>query len=91
MHNDPGGFLHINIMADIPCGSSKSKMKRRFASASSTSDMEKLIPGQLLLPLPNGNISKFCPLKSISLFKIFQARIVQSLTSILDRLLLLFH
>ncbi|XP_020092520.1 uncharacterized protein LOC109713018 [Ananas comosus] len=48
----------------IPSGNLQSKQYTRFASASSTIDTAKLIPGQILRPAPNGISSKSRPLKS---------------------------
>ncbi|GER42953.1 alpha/beta-Hydrolases superfamily protein [Striga asiatica] len=53
--------------ADIPFGSSQSKQCINCATINFTTVSPSCSPGQLLRPDPNGNSSKSCPLKSISL------------------------
>uniref|UniRef100_J3LEH8 Uncharacterized protein n=1 Tax=Oryza brachyantha TaxID=4533 RepID=J3LEH8_ORYBR len=48
-----------------PSGSSQLKWYKSVASMSSMVEWPNVIPGQLLLPAPNGIYSKFAPLKSI--------------------------
>ncbi|CAN1845701.1 hypothetical protein LINPERHAP1_LOCUS37935, partial [Linum perenne] len=55
--------------AFLPPGNDQSNLCNKQANVISIDAVAKLIPGQPLLPAPNGISSKSCPLKSIELFK----------------------